>query len=142
MIYIVNGPNLNLLGTREPNIYGTKTLAEISSELEKIASTKNVELKFYQSNSEGSLIDYMQSLPKSSKVIFNPGALAHTSISLRDCISAMEHKVVEVHLSNIFSREEFRHHSFISPVACGVISGLGSKVYELALKWFIESEQN
>ena len=141
MIYIVNGPNLNLLGTREQNIYGTQTLADISSELEKIAIKNNITIEFFQSNSEGNIIDFLQSLPKFSNIIFNPGGLAHTSVVLRDCIAAMEHKVVEVHLSNIFAREEFRHHSFISPVACGLICGLGSKGYELALKWFIEREQ-
>ena len=137
MIYIVNGPNLNLLGQREPEKYGNQTLEEINSQLEAVALTNKEKLEFFQSNSEGKIIDYLQSIPRDSKVILNPGALAHTSIALRDCITAMEHKVVEVHITNIFAREAFRQHSFISPVACGVISGLGSKVYFLAMNWFL-----
>ena len=140
MIYVINGPNLNLLGQREPKIYGTLTLEDINRDLEETAFANNEEIKFFQSNSEGAIIDYLQQLPKGSKIIMNPGALAHTSIALRDCIVAIEAEVVEVHISNIYAREEFRHNSFISPVARGVISGLGSEVYHLALTWFIERE--
>lgn len=138
MIYIINGPNLNLLGKREPEKYGHLTLNQIVRDLEETAFCNNEELKFFQSNSEGAIIDYMQSLPQNSKIIMNPGALAHTSVAIRDCIVAMEAEVVEVHITNIYAREEFRHHSFISPVAKGVISGLGPDVYHLALTWFIE----
>ena len=140
MIYVINGPNLNLLGQREPKIYGTLTLDDINRDLEETAFANNEEIKFFQSNSEGAIIDFLQQLPKGSKIIMNPGALAHTSISLRDCIVAIEAEVIEVHISNIYAREEFRHNSFISPVAKGVISGLGSEVYHLALTWFIERE--
>lgn len=140
MIYVINGPNLNLLGQREPKIYGTLTLEDINRDLEETAFANNEEIKFFQSNSEGAIIDFLQELPKGSKIIMNPGALAHTSIALRDCIVAIEAEVVEVHISNIYAREEFRHNSFISPVARGVISGLGSEVYHLALTWFIERE--
>lgn len=140
MIYIVNGPNLNLLGRREPEKYGKISLAKINEELSKIALNHNEELQFFQSNSEGELIDYLQSLPNNSKIIINPGALAHTSIALRDCITAIEAKVVEVHITNIYAREEFRQHSFISAVSCGVICGLGVQVYKLALNWFIENK--
>ena len=140
MIYIVNGPNLNLLGRREPEKYGKISLAKINEELSKIALNHNEELQFFQSNSEGELIDYLQSLPNNSKIIINPVALAHTSIALRDCIKAIEAKVVEVHITNIYAREEFRQHSFISAVSCGVICGLGVQVYKLALNWFIENK--
>ena len=140
MIYVVNGPNLNLLGKREPEIYGNLTLNDINRDLEETAFANNEEIKFFQSNSEGAIIDFLQDLPKGSKVIINPGALAHTSIALRDCILAIEAEVVEVHISNIYAREEFRHHSYISPIAKGVIVGLGSEVYHLALTWFIERE--
>ncbi len=140
MIYVVNGPNLNLLGKREPSIYGNLTLKDINRDLEETAFANNEEIKFFQSNSEGAIIDFLQELPKGSKVIINPGALAHTSIALRDCILAIEAEVIEVHISNIYAREEFRHHSYISPIAKGVIVGLGSEVYHLALTWFIERE--
>ncbi len=140
MIYVINGPNLNLLGQREPKIYGTLTLDDINRDLEETAFANNEEIKFFQSNSEGAIIDYLQQLPKGSKIIMNPGALAHTSIALRDCIVAIEAEVVEVHISNIYAREEFRHNSYISPIAKGVIIGLGSEVYHLALTWFIERE--
>ncbi len=140
MIYVINGPNLNLLGQREPKIYGTLTLDDINRDLEETAFANNEEIKFFQSNSEGAIIDFLQQLPKGSKIIMNPGALAHTSIALRDCIVAIEAEVVEVHISNIYAREEFRHKSYISSVAKGVIIGLGSEVYHLALTWFIERE--
>lgn len=138
MIYIVNGPNLNLLGRREPEKYGTTTLSAINADLERIAAAYNEKLEFFQSNSEGAIIDYLQSLSQKSRIILNPGALAHTSIALRDCITAIEGEVVEVHLTNIYAREEFRHFSYVSAVAKGVISGLGSEVYSLALRWFLE----
>ena len=140
MIYVVNGPNLNLLGSREPKKYGNITLDEINRDLEETAFANNEEIKFFQSNSEGAIIDFLQTLPKSAKVILNPGALAHTSIALRDCITAIEADVIEVHITNIFAREEFRRNSYISAVARGVITGLGSEVYHLALTWFIDRE--
>ena len=140
MIYVVNGPNLNMLGKREPQKYGNITLDEINRDLEETAFANSEEIKFFQSNSEGAIIDFLQTLPKSSKIILNPGALAHTSIALRDCITAIEAEVIEVHITNIFAREEFRHNSYVSPVAKGVICGLGSEVYHLALTWFIERE--
>ena len=141
MIYIVNGPNLNLLGKREPSIYGKTTLEEINKKLHKIAEETKEELVFFQNNSEGSIIDYLQSLSPHSKVIFNPGALAHTSIALRDCISGCELDVIEVHISNIYNREEFRHHSFISPVCLGTITGLGINSYILALNYFLNKDE-
>ena len=140
MIYVVNGPNLNLLGRREPEKYGRLSLVDINRNLEEMAFTSNERLEFFQSNSEGEIIDYLQSLPQKARIIMNPGALAHTSIALRDCISAIEAQVIEVHITNIYAREEFRHNSYISAVAKGVISGLGSEVYRLALTWFLERE--
>ena len=140
MIYVVNGPNLNLLGRREPEKYGRLSLIDINRNLEEMAFTSNERLEFFQSNSEGEIIDYLQSLPQKARIIMNPGALAHTSIALRDCISAIEAQVIEVHITNIYAREEFRHNSYISAVAKGVISGLGSEVYRLALTWFLERE--
>ena len=140
MIYVVNGPNLNLLGRREPEKYGRLSLVDINRNLEETASTSNERLEFFQSNSEGEIIDYLQSLPQKARIIMNPGALAHTSIALRDCISAIEAQVIEVHITNIYAREEFRHNSYISAVAKGVISVLGSEFYCLALTWFLERE--
>lgn len=140
MIHVVNGPNLNLLGRREPSIYGTRSLKEISDELEEVAFCNNEHLMFFQSNHEGEILDYLQQLKPGERIILNPGALAHSSISLRDCICAAELVVVEVHISNISAREPFRQTSLISPVCCGVISGLGADVYRLALTWFIERE--
>ncbi|MDD3149130.1 MAG: type II 3-dehydroquinate dehydratase [Candidatus Riflebacteria bacterium] len=138
MIHVVNGPNLNLLGRREPEVYGTRNLKSIQKELEELAFVNNEKLNFMQSNHEGELIDYLQALNEGDRVILNPGALAHTSIGLRDCIVGTGIEVVEVHISNIHAREPFRHTSVVSPVCRGVITGLGADVYRLALTWFIE----
>lgn len=140
MIHVVNGPNLNLLGARENSIYGKKTLAEIQRELEDIAFCNGEELGLFQSNHEGELIDYLQGVRAKEKVILNPGGLGHTSVSLRDCIAAIQPEVVEVHISNIFARESFRQKSLLSPVCVGVISGFGPDVYKIALNWFLERE--
>ncbi len=140
MIHVVNGPNLNLLGTREPGIYGKTTLKEICSELEEIAFCNSEQISFFQSNHEGEIIDYLQKLAETDRVILNPGALAHYSIALRDCISAIKAEVVEIHISNIAAREPFRQNSVISAVCCGVISGFGADVYRMALNWFLERE--
>lgn len=140
MIHVVNGPNLNLLGTREPEIYGRTTLKEICSELEEIAFCNSEQLSFFQSNHEGEIIDYLQKLGDKDSVILNPGALAHYSIALRDCISAIDAEVIEVHISNIAAREPFRQTSVLSAVCCGVISGFGTDVYRMALNWFLERE--
>ncbi|HNX75014.1 MAG TPA: type II 3-dehydroquinate dehydratase [Candidatus Rifleibacterium sp.] len=140
MIHVVNGPNLNLLGRREPEIYGTRTLKSIQKELEDLAFCNNEEIGFMQSNHEGDLLDYLQKLAAGDRVILNPGALAHSSIALRDCITGTGIEVIEVHISNIQSREPFRHNSLVSPVCRGVITGLGADVYRLALTWFLERE--
>lgn len=132
---VINGPNLNLLGTREPEVYGTKTLDEIMHDLHVEAANLGCEIEAYQSNHEGDLIDRVQSAirDKFIGIIINPGGYTHTSVSLRDAISGINLPTVEVHLSNIHAREEFRHKSYISPIAIGQISGFGSHGYSLAL---------
>ncbi|MTI84174.1 MAG: type II 3-dehydroquinate dehydratase [Firmicutes bacterium] len=134
-ILVLNGPNLNLLGMREPETYGTITLSDICSEMDILARELGVGLTHYQSNHEGDLIDRLhQTMGKEAAVIFNPGAFTHYSYALRDAIAAVSVPVIEVHLSNIHAREKFRRHSVITPVAAGQISGLGSTGYLLALR--------
>lgn len=140
MIHVVNGPNLNLLGKREPGIYGNRTLKDLCEELEELAFCNSAQISFFQSNHEGEIIDYLQKMTADDQVILNPGGLAHGSISLRDCVAAIDAEVVEVHISNIAAREFFRQTSIISPVCRGVISGFGTDVYRMALSWFIERE--
>lgn len=133
-ILLLNGPNLNLLGEREPGIYGAMTLPELEAALQSQAENLGVELICQQSNHEGQLIDWLhQARNWAQGVIFNPGAYTHSSIALADAISATGLTVIEVHLSNIYKREAFRHHSMIAPVAWGQISGLGTEGYFLAL---------
>lgn len=133
-IMILHGPNLNLLGEREPETYGKITLREINSRLESHAASLGLELEIFQSNHEGILVDLVQEAPRRFKgILINPGALTHYSISLRDAISAVNLPVVEVHLSNIFAREPFRSVSVVSPVVHGVITGLGCDGYLLGL---------
>jgi len=133
-ILVLNGPNLNLLGTREPEIYGDKNLQQIEKELSIIANEHNCNLESFQSNSESDLVDKIQERSKSiDYMIINPGAFTHTSIALRDVLLAVEIPFIEVHISNIFSREEFRKNSYFSDIAQGTICGLGFKGYELAL---------
>ncbi len=134
-ILVINGPNLNLLGKREPGIYGAETLEEINTALLATALKMGVELDFFQSNSEGALVDAIHgALGSFAGIIINPAAYTHTSVAIRDAISAVALPAVEVHLSNVYCREEFRHKSFIAPVAIGQIAGFGSTGYELALK--------
>ena len=133
-ILVLNGPNLNLLGTREPEIYGDKNLQQIEKELSIIANESNCNLESFQSNSESDLVDKIQERSQSiDYMIINPGAFTHTSIALRDVLLAVEIPFIEVHISNIFSREEFRKNSYFSDIAQGTICGLGFKGYELAL---------
>ena len=130
-ILVVNGPNLNLLGDREPEIYGSKTLDDIEKECK--AEFKRLELVFYQSNSESEIIEYIHSSNKFSALIINAGAFTHTSIAIHDALKAVKIPKIEVHISNIYSREEFRKKSFISPVVDGIIAGFGTDVYKLAI---------
>jgi 3-dehydroquinate dehydratase-2 len=131
-ILIVNGPNLNLLGTREPQIYGNQSFEDYFNAL-KIES--NVDLTYFQSNIEGELINCLQESDHDG-IILNAGGYTHTSVALRDCVASINVPVVEVHISNITKREEFRHTSLISPVAVGCVFGFGLKSYELALHFF------
>ena len=132
---VLNGPNLNLLGEREPEVYGTTTLADIDAHLNDIAAERGHQLSSFQSNAEHELIDQIHLAKKSGVdfILINPGAFTHTSIALRDALLGTELPFIEVHLSNVFSREEFRRHSFLSDIAIAVISGMGAYGYELAL---------
>ena len=140
-ILIVNGPNLNLLGQREPEIYGHTTLLDIENSLTTYADKVGAKVNFFQSNSEGDLIDFIQkNAATSTALILNGAGFTHTSVALRDCIAALSIPVVEVHLSNIHAREEFRHTSLTAPVAKGIISGLGPTGYLLALEYLVSTE--
>ena len=140
-ILVINGPNLNILGQREPATYGSTTLAEIEERLAKQARALGVEVAFFQSNTEGSIIDYVQANAEaSSGIIINAGGLTHTSVALRDCLAAVSVPVVEVHISNIHAREEFRHTSLTAPVVRGSIVGLGWHGYLLALDYLAAEE--
>lgn len=133
-VLVLNGPNLNMLGKREPGVYGTKTLAEIEAETTAFGTGLGLDVVFRQSNHEGILIDWIHEAFGSCKgIVINPGAFTHTSVALQDAIRAVGLPAVEVHLSNVFARESFRHHSYVSPVALGVICGFGPLGYQLAL---------
>lgn len=138
-ILILHGPNLNLLGTREPEVYGTMTLDEINTRLIEAGRELAVEITCRQSNSEGVLVDALQEARTwADGVVFNPGGYTHTSVSLRDAVAAIVIPVVEVHLSNVYAREEFRHHSLLSPVCAGKIVGFGWNSYVLGLKALVD----
>ena len=138
-ILVLHGPNLNLLGLREPEHYGNMTLASINDNLQAQAKQANVTLETYQSNAEAEIVAKIQSLAvnKVDFIIINPAAFTHTSISIRDAISAVKIPFIEVHLSNVFARESFRHHSYFSDIAVGVISGLGAEGYNAALRYAV-----
>ena len=133
-ILVLNGPNLNLLGTREPDVYGADTLDDIMSEVAALAAARGVEVRSAQSNAEGELIDHLHDARTwADGVIFNPGAYTHTSVALRDAVAAIDIPVVETHLSNVHAREEFRHRSLLSAVCLGVVGGFGKHSYAAAL---------
>ncbi len=133
-IFVVNGPNLDMLGKREPTIYGADTLESINAELSEFCKSLGIDVEFYQSNSEGALIDIIHSARENADgIVLNAGAYTHYSIAIRDAISAAEKPCVEVHLSNVHKREEFRHKSVISAVCEGVICGFGKDVYSLGI---------
>ncbi len=134
-LLVLNGPNLNLLGTREPGVYGDTRLSDIENRLSGLAAAAGHELDCFQSNAEAALVDRIHQAGSDNVafILFNPGAYTHTSIALRDALLGVAIPFIEVHISNVFSREEFRHRSYLSDVAVGVISGLGPEGYELAL---------
>jgi 3-dehydroquinate dehydratase II len=134
-ILVLHGPNLNLLGTREPTVYGAVTLAEINAELAQFGADAGVQVESFQSNHEGALIDRVHAarLDGTRYILINPAALTHTSVGLRDALAAVAIPFIEVHLSNVYRREAFRHHSYFSDIAEGVIAGLGPDGYRLAL---------
>ena len=137
-LLLINGPNLNLVGQREPSIYGAQTLEDIQEELLTLASELDVRLQFFQSNSEGEIIDCIQNCVSSIKgILINAGAYTHTSIALRDALLGVAIPYVEIHLSNIYSREEFRHKSFLSDKALGLVCGFGANSYQLALQGMV-----
>ena len=138
-ILVLHGPNLNLLGLREPEIYGSTTLSQIDLALKEDARELQVSLTCLQSNHEGILVDAIHDgREKHQGIIINAGAYTHTSVAIRDALAAVEIPTVEVHLSNIYTREEFRHHSFIAPIAIGQISGFGANSYHLGLKALVD----
>lgn len=134
-IAVINGPNLNLLGTREPGIYGSETLADVEGSLKILGEELGVAVECYQSNHEGELIELIHSLrERAHAIVINPGGLTHTSVVLRDALAGVALPIFEVHISNVHQREEFRHHSFISGIAVGVICGLGTQGYGFAVR--------
>ena len=140
-LLVLHGPNLNLLGTREPGYYGLRTLADINIALARRAEQAGVELETFQSNHEGALIERVHAAREQgvSYIIINPAAYTHTSVALRDALAATAIPFIEVHLSNVHAREEFRHHSYFSDLATGVICGLGSEGYLLALEYLLSN---
>lgn len=138
-ILVLHGPNLNLLGIREPEHYGHATLDSINKSLSTIAKTADVSLEAYQSNAEAEIVAKIQTLATSKVdfIIINPAAFTHTSVAIRDAIAAVNTPFIEVHLSNVYARESFRHHSYFSDIAVGVISGLGAEGYDAALRFAI-----
>ncbi len=140
-IQIINGPNLNLLGTREPGIYGSRSFEEYLKEL--VLKFPESELSYYQSNIEGELINKLHETGfEWDGIVINAGGYTHTSVAIGDAIKAIKTPVVEVHISNIHAREEFRQHSFITPVAAGMITGLGMDGYELAIRWLLAADRS
>lgn len=139
-ILVINGPNLNLLGTREPEQYGTDTLVAIETRLSEQAKKAGVGLMTYQSNSEAELVERIQQAgrDKVDFILINPAAYTHTSVAMRDALSAVGIPFIEVHLSNVFARESFRHQSYFTDIAVGIIGGLGAKGYELALEYALQ----
>jgi 3-dehydroquinate dehydratase-2 len=136
MILLVNGPNLNLLGEREPEVYGKTTLGEIEDMVRKACAGWNVQVRAFQSNHEGAILDFVQAHRGTARgIIVNPGALTHTSVALHDCIKAVALPAIEVHLSNVHAREEFRRTSVVAPACRGQITGLGVRGYVLAAEW-------
>jgi 3-dehydroquinate dehydratase-2 len=138
-VLLLNGPNLNLLGSREPEIYGSTTLTDIETQVSYALRERKIECEAFQSNSEGKLIDWLHKQRDADFLLLNPGALTHTSVGLRDAVLAVEIPFLEIHLSNVHQREEFRHHSYFSDIAIGALVGLGVKGYLLATQFAADS---
>lgn len=135
MIFVLNGPNLNLLGKRQPHIYGHETLADVEADCRKLASSLNLDMRFHQSNREYELIDWIHEAREAAGgIAINPGAFTHTSIAILDALNTFEGPVIEVHISNVHKREHFRHHSYVSLRADGVLAGFGTQGYQLAIQ--------
>ena len=135
IVYVLNGPNLNLLGKRQPEIYGHEALADVEAECRHTAGELGLEIEFHQTNAEFQLIDWIhEARERAAGIVINPAAFTHTSVAVLDALNACEFPILEVHISNIHRREEFRHHSFVSRVATGVICGFGTQGYSLAIQ--------
>jgi 3-dehydroquinate dehydratase II len=135
LVYILNGPNLNLLGRRQPHIYGTETLADVERDCRNLASELKLEIRFHQSNREYEIIDWVHEARETAGgIVINPAAFTHTSVAILDALNTFEPPVIEVHISNVHKREAFRHHSYVSLRADGVIAGLGTQGYQLGLR--------
>lgn len=144
LIWVVHGPNLNLLGTREPAVYGSTTLADIDRMLISEGDAAGAQVETFQSNHEGALVDRIQQAPAANVgfIVINPAAYTHTSVAIRDALAGVAVPFIEVHLSNVHKREPFRHHSYLSDQAVGVIAGLGASGYRFALQYAIEQLKN
>ncbi len=140
-ILVLNGPNLNLLGTREPQVYGSQTLSDIERELTAVAQEKSAQVDFFQTNHEGAMVDRIQlaRTDRTDFIIINAGAFTHTSVAVRDALAAVSLRFIEVHLSNLHKREEFRHRSYLADLAVGTIAGLGASGYRYALDFALNA---
>ncbi len=137
LIYVLNGPNLNLLGKREPEIYGSETLADVEARVRRKAATLGLEIEFFQSNYEGAIVEKIhEARERAAGILINPAAYTHTSVAILDALNAFDGAVVELHISNVHQREAFRHHSYVSARADAVMAGFGTLGYELALEHF------
>jgi 3-dehydroquinate dehydratase-2 len=135
LVFVLNGPNLNLLGKRQPHIYGHETLADVERDCRTAAAELGLEIRFHQSNREYEIIDWIHEAREvASGIVINPAAFTHTSIAILDALNTFDHPIIEVHISNVHKREAFRHHSYVSTVASGVIAGFGTQGYTLALQ--------
>ncbi|MBB4195062.1 3-dehydroquinate dehydratase-2 [Rhizobium aethiopicum] len=135
LIYVLNGPNLNLLGKRQPHIYGHETLADVEADCRKLASELGHEIRFHQSNREYEIIDWIhEAREDGGGIVINPAAFTHTSLAILDALNTFEGPVIEIHISNMYKRESFRHHSFVSHRADGIITGLGTEGYQLGIR--------
>ena len=135
LIYVLNGPNLNLLGKRQPHIYGHETLADVEAMCREEAARHGLDIRFHQSNREYEIIDWVhEARETASGIVINPAAFTHTSVAILDALNTFDHPIIEVHISNVHKREAFRHHSYVSPIASGVIAGFGTQGYVLAIQ--------